>query len=133
MILVWNRQRQRNLIFVDDIVVSEFLDDIFNLVWCNYVMKQRNFLSLDFGIQKNALNRMSHLSGHQVNHMFVVWFLSLKLAMGVVRFRFGSVSRQRNQTEQKSNRLFKQKPNQTVYEILVFKPNHLRKSWNQTV
>ena len=40
----------------------------------------------------------------------------------------GSVSRQRNRTEPKLNRLLKKKPNQTIYEFSIFKPNHLRKS-----
>ena len=56
--------------------------------------------------------------------------LCLLLAMGAVRFRFGSVRFQGKETKPNQNRTvyLKQKPNQTVYELSVFKPNHLRKS-----
>ena len=50
-------------------------------------------------------------------------------------FGFGSVRFQGKETELNRNRTvyLKQKPNQTVYELSVFKPNHLRKGKNQTV
>mgnify|MGYP006973840163 CR=1 FL=1 len=54
-------------------------------------------------------------------------------------FGFGSVRFQGNETKLNRNQTvyLKQKPNQVVYELSVFKPNHLKsnrlgKSWNQT-
>ena len=46
--------------------------------------------------------------------------------MGTVQFGFKT--KKPNQTVYLEHKL-----NQTVYELPVFKPNHLRKSWNQTV
>ena len=57
-------------------------------------------------------------------------FSCLSLAMGPVRFRFGSVSMPWNQTKPNQTLYIKPKPNQTVYENSKFKPNHLKKKVN---
>ena len=81
----------------------------------------------------NMMGTSQHGSGEVFNpqHEGCGW----ALAMGAVRFRFGSVRFQGKETKLNRNRTvyLKQKPNQTVYELPVFKPNHLRKRWNQTI